>query len=86
MDMSREDEGLRGLREVVVPGVRRHPGFLSGHWMLDRDAEQSVVVITFSSRESADALRANVEGNAANQAAAGVELVQIRVLEVAASG
>ena len=85
IDMSREDEQRRGLREFLVPRVSQHAGFLGGNWMLDRDAEESVVVVTFSSRETAEAFQRNVEGNAANQAAAAIELVRIRVLEVTAS-
>jgi hypothetical protein len=85
MDMSREDEQRRGLREFLVPRVSQHTGFLSGNWMLDRDAAESVVVVTFSSRHAAEAFQKNVEGNAANQAAAAIELVKIRVLEVTAS-
>ena len=85
LDMSREDEQRRGLREFLVPRVSKHAGFLGGHWMLDRAAAESVVVITFSSRESAEAFRSNVEGNAVNQAAAAIELVEIRVVEVTAS-
>jgi hypothetical protein len=85
MDMSREDEQQRGLREFLVPRVSQYAGFLGGNWMLDREAEESVVVVTFSSRHAAEAFRKNVEGNAANQAAAAIELLKIRVLEVTAS-
>lgn len=85
MDMSREEEQRRALREFIIPGVRRHPGFLRGYWMLDRDEAESVVVLTYSSRESAEQLRRNVEGNAANQAASGIELLRIRLVEVTAS-
>ena len=85
LDMSREDEQRRGLHEFLVPRVSQHPGFLGGNWMLDRDAEESVVVITFSSRDTAEAFRENVEGNAGNQAASAIELLTIRVVEVTAS-
>jgi hypothetical protein len=85
MDMSRADEQRQGLHEHVVPGVRQHPGFVSGTWMLDRDAGTSVVVITFASREAAESFRGNVVDNAPNQAAVGIELVDIRLLEVEAS-
>jgi hypothetical protein len=53
--------------------------------MLDREVGLSVVVIIFSSREDAEALRENVEGSVAKQAAAAIELVRIRVLEITAS-
>jgi quinol monooxygenase YgiN len=85
MSMSREVEHRHLLREFLVPRVRQHPGFLNGYWMLDRESQESVVVITYNSREAAEALRADVENNAVNQAAAGVQLVRIRVLEMTAS-
>ena len=85
MDGSRADQQRQGLHEIVVPGVRRHPGFVSGTWMVDREATTSLAVITFTSREAAASFQGDVRGNAANQAAAGVELVDIRLLEVEAS-
>ena len=57
MDMSREDEQRRGLREFLVPRVSQHTGFLGGHWILDREAQESVVVVIFSSRDPAEASR-----------------------------
>jgi hypothetical protein len=85
MEMSRVDEQRQGLHGRVVPGVRQHPGFVSGTWMLDRDAGTSIVVITFASRETAESFRDNVMENAVNQAAVGIELVDIRLLEIEAS-
>jgi hypothetical protein len=85
MDMSREDEQRRGLREFLVPQVSQRVDFLGGNWMLDREAEECIVVVTFSSRQAAEDFQKNVESNAANQAAAAIELVDIRVLEVTAS-
>jgi hypothetical protein len=85
IDLSREEQSTSTLREFIVPGVRQHPGFVSGNWLLDRDTNQSVAVLTFSSRDAAESLRSNVEGNRENQAANGVELIEIRILEVTAS-
>lgn len=85
IDPSRADQQRQGLHELIVPGVRRHPGFVNGTWMVDHDTATSVAVITFTSRETAESFRRNVQGNAANQAAAGVELVDIHLLEVEAS-
>jgi hypothetical protein len=82
MDMSREDEQRR---EFLVPRVSQHTGFLGGHWMLDREAHESVVVIIFSSRDAAEALPEERRRQRANQAAAAIKLVKIRVLEVTAS-
>jgi Asp/Glu/hydantoin racemase len=85
MDMSRLEGQRRGLHDFIVPSVRQHTGFVSGSWLLDREAGQSVAVITFTSREAAESLRENVKSNAANQTTAGVELIDIRLLEVQAS-
>lgn len=63
LDLSREEEGARVLREFIIPGVRRHPGFVSGSWLLDRQAQQSTAMVLFTSREAADSFRANVERN-----------------------
>lgn len=84
-DLRREDVQRQGLHEHIVPDVRSHPGFVSGTWMLDRDAGTSVVVITFASREAAESFQGVVRDNAANQAAVGIELVELRLLEVEAS-
>ena len=53
--------------------------------MMDREAQESVAVVTFTSRDAAEAFRRDVTSNAENQAAAGVELRQIRLVEVEAS-
>lgn len=85
MDMAREAETSRTLHELIVPGVRQHPGVVSGHWMMDREADESVVVVTFTSLDAAQAFAHNVTNNAANQAAAGLRLISIRLVEVEAS-
>lgn len=85
LDLSRAEEGSRALREFIVPGVRRHPGFVSGSRLLDRAARQSTAVVLFSSRESAELFRTNVEGNQAGRSAHGIDLNDLRVLEVTAT-
>jgi hypothetical protein len=85
MDRAREAEQKEGLRRIIVPGVRKAPGFIAGYWTLDRELSESVVLITFDSREHAEALAVNVRENAANQARVGIELLSIRVVEVTAS-
>ena len=82
MDLSREAEQRAVLEQVIVPGVSASPGFVSGHWTLDRDGSQSFVLLTFESAEHAEAMASNVRANAENQHAAGIDLVSIQVLEV----
>jgi hypothetical protein len=43
------------------------------------------VLLTYESLDAAEAMAENVRGNAANQADAGLELVGVRILEIAAS-
>lgn len=83
VDLSREAEQRKGLDQMIVPGVRGTPGVVSGHWTLDREASQSIVLITYSTRGAAEAMAENIRGNAANQAQAGLELLSVRILEVA---
>ncbi len=85
LDLAREEEGSRALHEFIIPGVRQHPGFVSGSWLLDRATQQSTAVVIFSSREAAESFRTNVEGNQAGRSAHGIKLNEIRVLEVTAT-
>jgi hypothetical protein len=85
MDLARETEQQEGLENMILPGVRTHPGFVGGTWTLDRETSESFVMLTYESRESADAMRENIIGNAANQRFVGIELVEVRVLEVSAT-
>jgi hypothetical protein len=84
MDLSREEEQTRGLNEMVIPGVRQFPGFLTGTWALDREGATSHVMITYQTLDAAEQMAANVRDNAENQRHAGLELVDVKVLEVVA--
>lgn len=85
MDLDREDEQRAGRRDMIVPGVRQHPGFVGGTWTLDRETSESFVMLTYDSVESAEAMRENIVGNADGQRFVGIELIGVRVLEVSAS-
>ena len=85
MDLAQEAEQRAGLEKVIVPGVQQHPGFVSGTWTLDRESSKSFVMLTYENRESAEAMRKNIVGNADNQRFVGIDLVEVRVLEVSAS-
>lgn len=85
MDLAWEAEQRAGLEKMIVPGVQQHPGFVSGTWTLDRESSESFVMLTYQNRESAEAMRKNIIGNADNQRLVGIDLVEVRVLEVSAS-
>ena len=52
---------------------------------MDRDTNESVVMITFDSIEDAETFASNIRANSQRQAAVGIELLSIRVVEVRAS-
>jgi hypothetical protein len=85
IDLTQEEDQRAGLEQIIVPGVRRHPGFVSGTWALDRETSESFAMLTYESRAAAEAMRDNIISNAENQRAVGIELITIRVLEVSAS-
>ena len=85
MDLANEAAQRDALEQMIVPGVRNAPGVVSGTWTLDRDRSETLVVITYESSEAADAMASNIRGNAENQRASGLELIEVRVLEVVAT-
>ncbi len=85
MDLSRETEQRDGLSRMIVPSVTSSPGFVAGTWTLDRERGESVVMVTFDSSTNAEAFVVNVRANAPHQAMAGIELLDVRVVEVSAS-
>jgi hypothetical protein len=85
MDLSRESEQRDGLSHMIVPGVRSSPGFVAGTWTLDRELGQSVVLVTFDSVENATTFAENVRANAPHQAAVGIDLLTVRIVEISAT-
>jgi|SRR3954447_16228734 hypothetical protein len=84
MDLGREAEQRDALRDVIVPSVRSAPGFVSGTWTLDREAGESVVLVTFDAIDHALDFAGSVRANAPHQQAVGIELVSIAIVEVVA--
>jgi hypothetical protein len=70
------------LRGRIVPAVSQEPGFVAGFWT--NDGERSYNMIVFQTLDAAEARAADVRGNAANQAAAGLVAERITVAEVVA--
>ena len=85
MDLSREAEQRAGLEQMIVPGVRRHPGFVAGTWTLDRAQRTSFVMLTYDSVDAAESMKENILANAEVQRAVGVDLLSVRVLEISAT-
>lgn len=85
VDLALEAEQRNGLERMIVPGVREFPGFVSGHWTLDRNASESLVLLTYNSRDAAEAMAENIRRNADHQRQVGLDLLAVRILEVSAS-
>lgn len=85
MDLSRETERREGLQRMILPGVRVFPGFVGGTWTVDRQTSESIVLLTYDSLAAAEAMAENIRGNADNQRMVGLDLVEVRILEVAAA-
>lgn len=85
MDLARDAEQRAALENVIIPGVRQHPGFVSGHWTLDRHTSESIVLLAYESRDAAETMARNIRDNAENQRDVGLELLEVRILEITAS-
>ena len=83
-EMSQEayDRSVHILRERIVPGVSREPGFVAGYWT--KDAERSVNFLLFDTAEAAEHMAADIRGNTENQEHSGLRLVSATVTEVVA--
>ena len=46
------DEGIRRIKEIVVPGAKKLPGFKGGYWFLDRKTGKGFGVTLFESEEA----------------------------------
>jgi hypothetical protein len=75
--------GLKNLRENVVPGVSRAPGFQAGYWLRPLADAKGTSLVLFDTEENAEA--ASQALGVGSSAAAGVTVLRREVREVAAS-
>lgn len=83
--LDRHESQVRDLREVIVPSVAAHPGFVAGYWMHDPETGMSHTTIVLDSEESARNLKTLVVANAQAQARAGITADYLAVVEVVAN-
>ncbi len=84
-DEQQSDAQLQVLREQIVPNVGRSPGFVAGYWTYDHSTGKDHTMIVLDSEEAALAFKAGVEGKSQNQAALGLTVELLTVVEVLAS-
>ena len=85
VDLEREEQQAEGLSQMIVPMVQAAPGVVSGTWTLNRSASMAYVMITYTSREAAEAMATRVRENDDNQQAVGLDLQSVQILEIKAS-
>jgi hypothetical protein len=77
------EAGLKHLREQIVPGVSRAPGFQAGYWLRPLEDAKGTSLVLFDTEENAEA--ASQALRVGNSPAPGVTVTRREVREVAAS-
>jgi hypothetical protein len=77
------EEGLKFLREEIVPNVSKQPGFQAGYWLRPLENQQGTSVVLFDTREHAEAASENLQVGTA--VGPGVTVIRKELREVAAS-
>jgi hypothetical protein len=84
LDPDKVEEGIKRIKEIVIPQVKKLEGFKGGYWLIDRTSLKGFGLTLF---ENETALRAT-EGAAAKiraQAPSGVKITGVEQYEVVAS-
>jgi hypothetical protein len=80
------EAGLKDLRENVVPGVSRAPGFINGVWLAPDDTGKGLSIVTFDTEDNAKAAASGAQQMFdSGQTPPAVKLDSIETREVAAS-
>lgn len=77
------EQGLRGLRERIVPAIRELPGFQSGVWLPGNAEGKGLSLTVWESAEAAQGMADRFGPGASPQA--GATVVRCEVREVAAA-
>ena len=75
--------GLRALREEIVPGVSKAPGFQAGYWLRPLADAKGTSLVLFDTEENAEA--ASEALSVGSSPMPGVTVVRSEVRAVAAS-
>ena len=77
------DEGLKALREQIIPAIAALPGFRSGTWLTGNEDGLGLSLTVWDTSEHAQAMAAMFGPGSSPQAGASVRRCEIR--EVAAT-
>ena len=77
------DEGLKGLREQIVPAITALPGFQSGTWLTGNENGLGLSLTVWDTKEHAQEMAAMFGPGSSPQAGASIGRCEVR--EVAAT-
>lgn len=77
------EAGVKYLRENIVPGVSKAPGFQAGYWLRPLEDAKGTSLVLFDTADNAEA--ASQQLGVGSSPAPGVTVVRREVREVAAS-
>jgi hypothetical protein len=78
------EEGLRGLRERIVPAISAMPGFRSGVWLTGNDAGIALSLTVWEGEAGAQAMAERFGVGSSPQANAAVTRCEMRKVAVTA--
>jgi len=79
-----EDDGLKGLREHIVPAITALPGFQSGAWLTGNEQGLGLSLTVWDSRLHAEAMALKFGPGSSPQAGASVRRCEVRVVAATA--
>lgn len=72
------EEGLKGLREQIVPAITALPGFRSGTWLTGNEDGLGLSLTVWDTKEHAEAMAAMFGPGSSPQAGASVRRCEVR--------
>jgi hypothetical protein len=85
LDEALRNEQLRMLRDEIVPGTARLPGFVRGYWTHDPETGRAHSIAIFESAHGVREFRALVDRSAAASARVGITNDVLRTVDVLAT-
>ncbi|HEX8008054.1 MAG TPA: hypothetical protein VF482_16680 [Trebonia sp.] len=78
------EEGLKGLREQIVPAITALPGFQSGTWLTGNDKGLGLSLTVWDTKEHAEAMAAMFGPGSSPQAGASIRRCEVREVSATA--
>jgi len=82
-DPAKFEEGVRTIKEKVIPMAKKQPGFKGGYWLFDRKNGKGIGVTLWESEQAMQSSDAAAK-QLADQPPAGVQITGVERYEVVA--